>query len=49
MVDCENCQNINNMSKECRLNKPQHFDAETKTVRPKGDCHKYFPKVHEDE
>ena len=44
MVKCEDCQNINNMSKECKLNKPQHFDAETKTVRPVGDCDSYSEK-----
>ena len=49
MINCENCQSINNMSKECKENKPQYFDKEANEVRPKGDCHKYFPKVHEDE
>ena len=49
MIDCQNCQSINNMTKECKINKAQCFDVEAKEVRPKGDCHRYFPKVHEDE
>jgi hypothetical protein len=48
MIDCQNCQNINNMSKECKLNKPQYFDTDTKKVRPKGDCRHYLEKVFQE-
>ena len=48
MINCDKCQNISNMSKECKLNKLQQFDEETRTVQPKGDCRQYFEKVFQE-
>lgn len=49
MINCQDCQDINNMTKECNLNKPQRFDEETQTVTPMGDCRQYFERVCGDE
>jgi len=48
MVDCEMCQNINNMTKECKLNKTQYFDDDAHKVRPLGDCRHYYAKVFQE-